>query len=76
MDQHTFAVNKSQPVCRYMIVAESVYGSDIRQWWHFVVLSWWECLNAYLVLIVYVQAARDDRGCTIRRRGLHRIRSN
>src|SRR5712691_12486463 len=75
-DQHTFAVNKCQPVCRYIVAAQSVHGSDIRQWWHFVVFSWWECLSAYLVLVVYIQEARDNRRCVIRRRGLHQIISN
>jgi len=75
-DQHTFAVNKGQPVCRYIIVTQSVHGSDIRQWWHLVVFSWWECLSAYLVLVVYIQEAGDDRGYyAIRRCGLHWIRS-
>lgn len=57
MFQHTFTINKCQPISSYMVITQCIHSSDVRQWRHLVVLSWWEGLGANLVLVVDIQKA-------------------
>ena len=68
--RNTFAVNKGQPIGRYVIIAQRIHSSDVWQPRHLVVFSWWECLGTYLVHVVDIQEARDDGGCASGRRSL------
>jgi hypothetical protein len=69
----TFAINERQPIGRDVVIAECIHGRDIRQRRHLVVRAWWERLGAYLVLVVNIQKARDNRGNATGRRGLREI---
>ena len=68
--QHTFAVNKRQPIGSYVVTPQCIHRGDVRQWRHSIMLSWWEGLGANLVLVVNIQKSRDNRGYAMRRRGL------
>ena len=68
--QHTFVVNKRQPIGPYVVIAQCVHRRDVQQWRNSIVLSWWEGLGADLMLVINIQKARDDLGGAMQRRGL------